>query len=55
MHKFVGKSNEFIPGVPARDIPDDEWALLPNERRELAEQSGLYKAVKEKAAAKAEE
>lgn len=57
MYKFVGKDDEFIPGVPRRDLTNEEFGLLPATSRKLAENSGLYRFFKDKepAAKKAEE
>lgn len=48
MHKFFGKQGEFIPGVPARDLTDEEWGALSAVSRKLAENSGLYRFSKDK-------
>ena len=33
---------EFIEGVPARDLSEDEWQALPEEIREAAIGAGVY-------------
>lgn len=39
--KYVG-NGYFVPGVPMRDIPIDEWEALPEELRDKALALGLY-------------
>lgn len=55
---FIGKSGQYIAGVPARDLSSAEYKALPLELQELATRSGLYRIDKEKTekpAPKAEE
>ena len=40
---YVGQG-EFIPGVPARDLTEDEWLALDGDTQALALDSGLYVA-----------
>jgi len=39
--KYLGGG--YIQGVPARDIPQDEWETLGSRKQELVKQSGLYR------------
>ena len=41
MWKFVGKEGEFMPGIPARDLTDEEAKEWPAE----VEESPLYEKV----------
>lgn len=62
--KYTSKQGEYIAGIPARDLDEDDWAALTKEQRKDALASGLYvkpeqhdapkKAVHEKAVAKEE-
>lgn len=36
------KPGAFIPGLPARDMPVDEWEAYPADVREWALSLGLY-------------
>ena len=43
--KYI-KKNEFIQGIPARDLTPDEWVALPKELQETALKSGVYEMPK---------
>lgn len=43
-YKFVGGSN-FVFGVPARDIPEEEWLTLEEELRKVALDRKIYVKV----------
>lgn len=34
--------NGYLPGIPARDLDEDEWRDLSNEERASARRSPLY-------------
>lgn len=40
--KFTGGDEQYIGGVPARNLDADEWAALSAEKREEAKAVGLY-------------
>lgn len=40
--KYTSKHGEYIAGIPARDLDDDDWAALTKEQRKDALASGLY-------------
>lgn len=40
--KYVGKQGEYLPGIPARNLTDEEWDELSKEERKAAVASGLY-------------
>ena len=42
-YKFVG-GKRYIPGVPARDLTEEEWKAIPAQWRALAER--LYRKAK---------
>jgi hypothetical protein len=42
MVKYLGDGRETIYGVPMRDMTDDEWAALPEERRDFALATGRF-------------
>ncbi len=44
--KYI-KPGEWLPGVPARDMDRPEWEALPEEKRALGLQLGLYEIVPE--------
>lgn len=48
------RAHEYLTGVPARDLTDDEWAALPEDRRAEAEATGLYRHVDDEPATEAE-
>lgn len=56
MDRVVYQGGAYFAGLPARDMPLDEWALHPKELRKTALKQGLYKIVtcEEEAAVKAE-
>lgn len=39
---YKGSGTEFLEGVPARHIDEDEWATLSKEQRETVRASSLY-------------
>jgi hypothetical protein len=50
--KYVGRGGEFLHGIPARDLTEEDWAGLTKEQREMVEVSLLYKKAEAKAEAK---
>lgn len=54
MRRYIG-AGHYIPGVPARDIEEDEFRDLPAGVRGHIEESGLYERVKDPPRAKAGE
>lgn len=42
MVRYTGDGNEYIYGVPMRDMTDDEWNALPEDGRVIAIASGLF-------------
>jgi hypothetical protein len=51
VYKFKGRDGEFLTGVPARDLDDDEVAAMPDAQREfLKEHMKLDNALYQKAA-----
>ncbi len=42
-HIYEG-NGEYVPGVPARDLTDDEWLALTDEQK--AQAKDLYRAEK---------
>ena len=58
MLKYVGQTNSkgersFLPGIPARDLTDEDIRELKLNKQELVK-SGLYQIVGEKKPEKAE-
>lgn len=43
--RFVGGGDEFIPGVPTRDLAPDRWERLPEATRQKCLATGLYEIV----------
>jgi len=43
MAKITYSGKNFIQGIPARDLTQEEWDALPDEVKELAVSSGVYK------------
>lgn len=41
MKHFVG-GGRFLPGIPARDLADDEYQALSAEDKRRVDSSGLY-------------
>lgn len=41
MYKYIG--NSWIHGIPARDIPEDEFRGMTKEQQEAIKNSPLYK------------
>jgi hypothetical protein len=35
VYKFKGREGEFLTGIPARDLDDDEVAALPEAQRDF--------------------
>ena len=46
MYEYVG-NGQYIPGVPMRDLTDEEWKAILSQWRVLAER--LYRKVERKA------
>ena len=44
MIRYIGSDDEFITGIPARDLTPDEWRALTDEQRRAAVESKLYEA-----------
>lgn len=44
MIQYIGNGDEFITGIPARDLTPDEWLALTDEQRLVAVDSKLYEA-----------
>ena len=44
-----------LPGVPLRDMTEDEWAALPTWLQESADASTLYRKTKPRQAIRADE
>ncbi len=40
--KWLGAANEFVEGIPARDLTLDEWRALPIHLQQKGAASGLY-------------
>lgn len=40
--KWLGAANEFVEGIPARDVTLDEWRALPIHLQQKGAASGLY-------------
>lgn len=40
---FAGGNDEYIPGVPARNLDPQEWAGLPDFIKKKCLETGLYK------------
>lgn len=40
--KYTGKHGEYLFGIPARNLTDEEWSDLTKEQRKAAIDSGLY-------------
>lgn len=49
---YIGTGGEHHSGIPARDLSEQDWALLTEEQRTTVASSPLYKTAKTKAAAK---
>ena len=43
--KFIGENNQYLDGVPARDLTQEEWEALSAEKQSRAIASGLYKVI----------
>lgn len=43
--RVVYQSGGYFAGVPARDMPLDEWVKYPKELRKAALKQGLYKII----------
>lgn len=50
MIKYVG-AGDYILGIPARNLTNEEWSQLTPEQRAAAEASGLYEIEKRPAKA----
>ena len=51
MLKYIG--NKFLPGIPARDLSDEEVKQFGGEKKLIA--TGLYEAPKKERVSKKEE
>lgn len=40
--KYTGKHGEYLTGIPARNLTDEDWSELSKEQRKAAIDSGLY-------------
>lgn len=43
--RFVGDANQYIPGVPQRDLTAEDFDQLSTAQRKLVLDSGLYELV----------
>lgn len=43
MAKIIYNGKNFVQGIPARDLTQEEWDALPEELKDLAVSSGIYK------------
>lgn len=51
--RYTSKNGEYLAGVPARNLDEDDWSALDDEQRDAVKASGLYSIVgAEKTAAK---
>lgn len=46
MYKYIG--NGYIPGIPARDLSDNDFSGLDKEQQATVQKSGLYEYIKDK-------
>lgn len=46
VYKYLGTGAEFVYGVPARDMTEEEWQALPEKFRAEAAACGLYEKAK---------
>ncbi len=48
VYKWVGPEDrsKYVPGVPARDLSEDEYNALSKEQQKAVNDSGLYQAPK---------
>jgi hypothetical protein len=51
---WKGKDGQFLNGVPARSLSDDEYAALDKEQRAAVRDSGLYRMEEDKPPARGE-
>jgi len=40
--RFVGTKEQYIAGIPPRDLSAEEWVKIPKNQQEFALESGLY-------------
>jgi hypothetical protein len=40
--KYKGNGGEFLEGIPARDLDEDEYQALDADRRKMVRESKLY-------------
>ena len=52
MKYIFTKKDQFITGVPARDLSEEEFEMLPESRKKAVLESGVYKMEADKAATK---
>ena len=45
-YKYIGDGKIFLPGVPARDLTDEEWERLTPEQKAAARNSRVYRHQK---------
>lgn len=50
---YKGDGGQFLNGVPARDLQDDEYDALSTEQKHDVRYGGLYRMVDDKPAEKA--
>lgn len=43
---YKGDGSEFLNDIPARDLSDEDWALLSDEQKRLVDASPLYRVMK---------
>lgn len=43
--RYVGNGNQFLGGIPARDLEHGDWARLSQAKRDLVKTSPLYELV----------
>jgi hypothetical protein len=44
-YKFVGKDGEFYGSVPARDLTEEEFSMLPKELQQMVKDGDLYESA----------
>lgn len=56
MYEYLGaETKAYVPGVPARDLTNEEWRDLPSHLTDRATSLGLYRRVKNPEPTPAEE
>lgn len=51
--KYIGSGGEFLHGIPARDLNEEDWERLTEEQQGIVTVSLLYKQVGAEARIKA--